>query len=128
MLFRYSFTVPADTLPTDPVELYCELTHGVITGVWVGFPRGCAGMVNVRIFRHEHQVWPTNLGEALAWDNYVFQTDVPYELFQPPYQVLIRADSPDTCYPHEIMVAFELSTTPLNWWQGLISSVFGGGE
>jgi len=126
VLFRYSFTVPANTLAADPVELTCELTHGVITGTWVGFPRGCAAMVNVRILQGLHQVWPTNPDEALAWDNYVFQTDVPYEMYQPPYQLVIRADSPGTCYDHEIMVAFEMSTTPLNWWQGLISSIFGG--
>jgi hypothetical protein len=128
MFFRYTLTVPADTKEDAPVELYCDLTHGIITGVWVGFPRGCAGLVKLRIYRYEHQAWPTNPAEAFAWDNFVYHFEERFELYQPPYQLILRAYSPDSQHDHEIMAAFEVFTTPEPWWAGIIEGLFGRGE
>ena len=125
MFFRYALTIPAGTPELDPIELYCNLTHGIVTGVWVGFPAGCAATVRVRIYRQEHQLWPLNPGAYFAGDNYVFNFDERFELFQPPYQVLVRGSSPEAQQKHEVTICFEVFTTEETWGLALLESIFG---
>lgn len=125
MFFRYTLTVPANTPESDPVDLYCDLTYGVITKVMVGFPRGCAGLAHVRILHQAHQVWPTNPDDTFAWDDFVFEFEENFELYQPAYELIIRAHNLDECYPHEVMVCFGVHTTPMPFLSRILASIFG---
>lgn len=132
MFFRYTLTIPANTAEDSPQELYCNLTYGIVTRVMVGFPRGAAGLAGVRIFHQEHQVWPTNPGDAFAWDGFVFDFEENFELYQPPYTLLVRAYNLDECYKHEVMVCFGVHTTPMPFLSRILAGIFGspggGGE
>lgn len=126
MFFRHTLDIPANTAKTDPLELVADLTHGIITRVMVGFPRGAAGLAHVRILRGGHQVWPTNPEEDFAWDNFVFNFEENYELYDQPYQLTIQGYNLDECYPHEVMVCFGVHTTPMPFLSRILSGIFGG--
>lgn len=127
MFYRYALPIPKSTAEGSPVELVCELTHGVVTHVWVGFPRGCAGLARVSIYEGVHQVWPTNSEEHFAWDDFVYDFEERFELYTAPYELVIKGWNEDELYAHEVMVCFELFTTPIPWLTDLIQSIFGRG-
>lgn len=108
MLFEYELTVPADTAEASPVTLEALLCAGTVTRVDVQFPAGCAGMVNVAIWRHDHQVWPINLDGAIAGEDAIISWPVSYDLEDEPFAFTIKGWSPGTTYDHLITVRFAL--------------------
>lgn len=108
MLFEYPLTVPANTAEADPVTLEALLSAGTVIGVSVQFPAGCAGMVYVTIWRHDHQVWPVNLDEAIAGDNTVVSFPVSYDLDDEPFAFTVKGWAPDTTYDHKVTFRFAL--------------------
>jgi len=108
MLFEYPLTVPADTAEAAPATLECLLSAGTVIRVDVQFPAGCAGSVYVTIWRHDHQVWPVNLDEAISGDNTVVTFPVSYDLEDEPFSFLVKGWSPDTTYDHKITFRFAL--------------------
>lgn len=108
MLFEYPLTVPADTAEASPETLDAPLCAGTVTRVGVQFPAGCAGMVYVSIWRSDHQVWPVNLDEAIAAEDYVVEFPVSYDLDDDPFGFELRGWSPGTTYEHKITFRFAL--------------------
>ena len=108
MLFEYPLTVTADTKEAAPVTLDCLLSAGTVIGVSVQFPAGCAGMVYVSLWRHDHQVWPVNLDEAISGDNTVVSFPVSYDLDDEPFAFTVRGWSPGTTYDHKVTFRFAL--------------------
>lgn len=108
MLFEYPLTVPADRAEADPKTLECLLSAGTVIGVSVQFPAGCAGMVYVSIWRHDHQVWPVNLDEAISGDNTVIAWPESYDLDDEPFAFTVKGWAPGTTYPHTITFRFAL--------------------
>ena len=108
MLFEYGLTVTADTKEASPVELDALLCAGTVTRVDVQFPAGCVSMVNVSIWRHDHQVWPINLDGAIASEDFVVSFPASYDLEDEPFAFTVKGWSPDTTYDHLITVRFAL--------------------
>lgn len=108
MFYEYRLTIPANTLATSPTEEEVELEHGRIVGVEVQFPRGCVGLVRVRIRRELHQLWPSNPdGDILAEEARIgWQED--YELTEEPYTVTLQGSNEDDTFPHTIRFRFNL--------------------
>ncbi len=102
MFYRFSLTVPANTTEADASELEMKLTAGTVYRVGVGFPPGCAGLVHVAIDRFKHQVWPSNLGEWFAWDDYNVDFEEDYELREVPHSLILRVWNEDELYAHTI--------------------------
>lgn len=108
MLFEYPLTVPADRAEANPATLEALLCAGTVTRVDVQFPAGCAAMVNVTIWRHDHQVWPINLDGAITGEDAIISWPVSYDLDEEPFAFTVKAWSPGTTYPHTITVRFAL--------------------
>jgi hypothetical protein len=108
MLFEYPLTVPADRAEADPVTLDALLAPGTVSRVDVGFPAGCAGMVNVTIWRSDHQVWPVNLDESITGEDATVSWPESYDLDDEPFAFTLKGSSPGTTYPHVITCRFAL--------------------
>ena len=104
MFYRYSLTVPAATPASAPETKTMILTHGIVHHVEVAFPPGCAALVHVAIYRHEHQAWPSNPDESFAWDDYnIVIRNEQFGLIHRPYTLSLRAWSYDHAFPHTIV-------------------------
>ncbi|GAH78728.1 unnamed protein product, partial [marine sediment metagenome] len=57
-----------------------------------------------KIFRHEHQIWPTNLDGSFRTDGYTIAFDEYEELKVKPYELLVRGYSPDADYEHVVTI------------------------
>lgn len=104
MLFTADVTITAGTTEASPKEQILKIAHGIITWVYVLFPSGCHGLVECVILHHERQIFPSTenmvikgSGIMIAWNEY-------YESYQSPYELKIKAWSPDAGYNHEITV------------------------
>jgi hypothetical protein len=108
VLFEYPLTVPADTAEAAPATLECLLSAGTVTRVDVQFPAGCVGMVYATIWRHDHQLWPINLDDAIAGEDAIISFTASYDLDDEPFAFLVKAWSPGTTYDHVITFRFVL--------------------
>lgn len=59
----FYFTIPAETLPSNPTILEASLISGNVRGLEVLFPLGCVGAVGVRMFINGIQIAP----DAPGW-------------------------------------------------------------
>lgn len=110
MFYRYTLTVPGPTAETSPVRLDFRLPKGIIDLVMIAFPPGCAAVVYVSIWHHEHQVWPTNPDAWFAWDNYVLEFDESYELEENWNDMSLRAWSESKSTPHTVELWISVTT------------------
>lgn len=104
MFYETPLTVPAGTEKSSPVEQVLHVAHGVITRVEVEFNPGCNQMVHVVILYSNHQVWPTNPDGDFASDSHTIGFDDYFQVFDTPYDFVIRAWTDGTTYDHDIRV------------------------
>ena len=104
MFYDFAITIPAGRTEDDPVEEILELNEGVIHRVEVEFYPGPRRYVYLKLFRHEHQLWPTNPDGSFRTDAYTISFDEYYELKGEPLQLLARGYSPDADYDHVVTV------------------------
>jgi len=65
-------------------------------------------MVDVTIWRSDHQVWPVNLDEAIAGEDAVVSWPESYDLDDEPFSFVVKAWSPGTKHDHVITLRFAL--------------------
>jgi hypothetical protein len=106
--YHYTLEVPANTPATEPVWKDIELTYGIIVYIAVVHPRGCKAMVETRIYRFEHQIFPNNSDEAAKGDNVVEGGELHYPLLESPFTLRLRGISPGTTYAHSIPIHFNV--------------------
>ncbi len=94
--------------------------------VSIGFPWGCAGLVHVRIYRAEHQVWPTNLDESFAWNAYNVEFEENEETAGSSDEWSVRAWNEDIRYDHTIVVRFNILAKEKTLLGSIAQSLFGG--
>jgi hypothetical protein len=85
-----------------------ELTYGIIVYIAVVHPRGCKAMVETRIYRFEHQIFPNNSDEAAKGDGVVEGGELHYPLLESPFILRLRGTSPGTTYAHSIPIHFNV--------------------
>lgn len=110
MFYDYVLTIPASTPDTSPIESEACLTHGVITHIEVEFPPGCAGLAHAYIRYGLHQLFPTNPDGNFKTDGSVIRWNEYYELFYPPYSLIIGGWNEDDTYQHELLFRFEVTS------------------
>ncbi|MBA7479976.1 hypothetical protein ES707_15420 [subsurface metagenome] len=104
MFYDFAIKIPKGTKEVAPVEQEFNLTHGIIHRVEVEFYPGPRRYVWVKIFHHEHQLWPTNLDGSFQTDAYTIAFDEYEELLEAPYNLLVRGYSPEADYDHVVTV------------------------
>lgn len=90
----------------------CRLTRGIVREISLTFPRGCAGLVGVRIFRATRQVIPQNPVEWIVTDGETVTAKVDVDLSQEPYELELWAYNEDEVYNHTIRARFEIEPLP----------------
>jgi len=104
MFYDFAITIPKGTTEAKPEERTLQLAYGIIHRVEVEFYPGPRRYVWVKIFRHEHQIWPTNLDGSFQTDAYTIAFDEYEELTVRPYELLVRGYSPNADYDHVVTV------------------------
>jgi len=104
MFFAWDITIPADTTEKSPIEDFLSLPKGIITQIDIKFPRGCHGMVKVRLFQESLQVVPLSEDEWVTGDGETVPTSTVIELLDAPYKLKLHACSPDTTYDHKVSI------------------------
>jgi len=106
VFYSFDLLVPADTPEDDPVELTAELCYGIIHQVRIVFPRGLKAMVGIRVYRYEHQIYPSREDFDLRGDGMTVTFEDRYPLLEPPFNLKLRGYSPGTTYNHTITFRF----------------------
>lgn len=104
MFYDFSFTIPVNKAKASPHTEAVKLCHGIIHRVEIGFPPGCAGLVNCVIKEGLHQHWPTNPEGSFKADGYTIGFNEHLEFTREPYILTLVGWSPGTTYPHTIEV------------------------
>lgn len=104
MFYDFAITIKAKTTEAEPKEQILQLAYGIIHRVEVEFYPGPRRYAWVKIFRHEHQIWPTNLDGSFRTDGYTIAFDEYEELKVKPYELLVRGYSPDANYDHVVTI------------------------
>jgi len=115
MFYEYNITylpnIPKDMEQTSTIRL----SRGIVKRVEVVFPRGCAGLVGVRIFRGSVQVIPLNYPAWLDTDGETISITSEIDLSVNPYELIVKGYNLDDTYPHTIRVRFELVTVEVEF-------------
>ena len=102
--YAWDISIEADRSDSNPVEQELDLTIGVITKLEIKFPRGCHGMVKVRLLRFKFQLIPLSGGEWVTGDDEAVYMPEYYELKETPAHLTFQGCSPDTSYNHTVTV------------------------
>lgn len=108
MWYDVAITVPKSTTEDTPVETVISVTHGVITRVSFRPRPGHSALCHVRVYYHEHQLWPVSREEDLHGDRDPIEWDDYEEIFTDPYELVVRAWNDDDTYPHTFDLGFAL--------------------
>lgn len=105
MYYQATITIPAKTDEAEAQRHRLKVYPGITEHVWVGFPRGAAGLAHLQVYHHNVQVWPTSPGESFAWDDYVYSFDDRYPIVAEPFEFLIVTWNLDNAYKHMVKFA-----------------------
>jgi hypothetical protein len=109
MFYEFTLTIPANTPATAPVYDVVQLSPGTVSRVEIQFPRGCVGLVHVKVLRALHQVWPTNPDGNISSENANLSWSDDYDLSEPPYELTLVGYNLDDTFPHTITFRFQLT-------------------
>lgn len=76
MFYDFAVTVPAGTAKADPKVERLPLDAGIITDVYVDFPAGCRGYVDVVIDHSESQLYPKNNEGSFHGEEYTLWNNI----------------------------------------------------
>lgn len=113
MFYEFAITTPDNTPATNPLRTEMQLDLGIIRGVEVQFPRGCVGLVHLKILDALHQVWPSNPDGNIASDNARIAWREDYEIIKGEQTLVAVTWNEDDSYDHTITVRFEVAPITL---------------
>ena len=102
MIYQESVTVPALTTQTSPVERHISIVPGLVERVWLGFPKGCCGLLHAQLWRAGSILVPYRSEEDVAWDNHVFDVPMRLMVYDEPLRLTILAWNDDDSYQHRL--------------------------
>ncbi len=107
----YSFQITtAHTVYTAaaPMRTVVKLSRGRLTGGWIYFPSGPAGLLHLTVLRATHQLAPFDPQQDYSLDNVIAPLSLGFDLDQPPYQVTVLTWNESTVYEHTLTVSLTL--------------------
>lgn len=126
MLYRFEYTVPANTSKASPMVETMKLSPGTVEKVDISFPAGCGGLVGVRINRGLFQLWPLTVGEWFITDDFTVSFPGTFADLERPYLLTFTAYNVDDTYDHTITVqiAIEISVEYVKQLVELVTTGF----
>ena len=105
------FTVPANTLETNPTKVEIKLSAGTITYTSIYFPPGSGGYLRIQLWYNGHQINPWQRGKWLRGDDVLIPDHSQYLCTEKPNRLTIKGYNLGTLYEHSALVGVEI--TPL---------------
>jgi len=109
MDFLKYISTPANTLESDPLVSALKLTSGHLSGGFIYFPTGPAGMLHFRAQIGVHQIIPFNTGENYRMNGCVVPFHLEIDILQPPFYVDCITWNDSTTHAHALTVCFFLN-------------------
>lgn len=91
-----------------PKRTVLELTRGRLSGGWIYFPSGPAGLLHAIILRASHQLAPVDREQSYRLDDVIANLSIGYDLEQPPFQVTVATWNDSIIYDHTLTVSLTL--------------------
>ncbi len=104
MWFETEITIPAGTAEKTPVEVTLQVSYGVIHHVVIEAASGCRRYAAIRVYYHEHQIYPLNPEKDIALDAIPRIFDDRQEVLTAPYMLKIKGYSPNATRSHTYRV------------------------
>jgi len=108
VFYEFRLTIPASTPATAPLEELVTLDTGRIVKGEILFPRGCVGLVHVKVRREYHQLWPSSPDRDFAGDDAHIEWSEDLDFSEPPYTLTLVGWNEDDSYPHTVTFRFNL--------------------
>lgn len=109
MDFLKYISTPANTPESDPLVTTLKLTKGRLSGGFIFFPTGPAGLLHFRAQIGAHQIIPFTPGENYRLNDCVVPFHLKIDLPQPPYKIDCITWNDSTEYSHALTVCFFLT-------------------
>lgn len=107
--FFHYLTIPKNTTQSAYLSYTLVLPIGKVNKLWLEFPKGCAGLAGIQLFRSVQQIFPLPAGNWLRSDNSVLNFAFTHEIMNEPYEIEIRGYNLDDTYQHTIWIGLEMS-------------------
>jgi len=107
-MFDFAVSTPANTTEADPQRTDMPLVRGVIDQVQVHFPPGPQGLLHAVIYRAGSPLWPRNVGDSFASDDFPIVFSPFYELEAEPLQLTAVTWNEDDSYAHQVNIRFNV--------------------
>ena len=112
MLYKTDCPTPANTPASAPIEHRVRVFPGIVTRVWVGFPKGCYGLAHVQIWHWGGPVWPWTPLQSFHWNDYMFSFADRFPLRTEPLEFVVKTWNLDDFYPHTPTFAVLVDPAP----------------
>jgi len=112
MLYKIDCPTPANTPASHPVINRVRVYPGIVTRVWVGFPRGCYGLAHLQVWHWGWQVWPWSPQQSFHWNDYMFDFSDRYPLTTEPLEFVVQTWNLDDFYAHTPTFAVLVDPAP----------------
>jgi hypothetical protein len=125
MIYDLAITVPKNTAKTAPVTEELLVHPGIVKQIDIMFPRGCAGLAHVRIFRSLQQLWPAYEEQSFAGDGFNLSWPEEYHVDDPPYAFDVVCWNDDDTFGHVVTVRMAVLPRDSAGGGGLLMDFFG---
>lgn len=110
-IFQY-LACPKSTAIANAVKFTLRSPVGVVRRVWVEMPRGCAGLVGIKVKRGPYQVFPLPDGTWYKSDGTTLPFNTSIVIDTNPFDLDIYIYNLDEIYSHTPWIAFEFTNVP----------------
>jgi hypothetical protein len=104
MIYEQRITIPKNTPESAPAVETLPVHPGILKQVEVIFPAGCVGLVHLRIYYWEHQLFPANPDSSFSGDDAHLVYEEDLEIRETPLEFSVRGWNLDDTYPHTPIV------------------------
>jgi hypothetical protein len=109
MDFVKYISTPPDNTKSNPLITTLKLTKGRLTGGFLYFPSGPAGVLHFLARMGIHQILPFNTGQNFRLDDCVVPFSLGIDLLEPPFEVdCITWNDSTLEHTHALTVCFAL--------------------
>lgn len=112
MQYVYYAPTPANTSSKNPVITPCALGYGYITSLLVVFPKGCAGLVGLQLWKQTEQWFPFNQSAWLIGEDMKENFSSMFPMLDEIFTVQLVTYNTDTLYSHTPYVVFTVELPP----------------
>lgn len=113
MVFRYTLEVTPANTRDNPASVELWVDQGIVSGLDICFPPGCAAWVHTHICLRETPMWPVGGTEDFAWDDYTIEIRGE-EVYIATHPTLLKAYawSEDDTFTHTLTYRIYMTRIP----------------